>query len=490
MTAPRLTLQTCARGAARQPDYDPARIGVGIVHFGPGAFHRAHQADYIDRLLKADPRWGICGVSLRSAHVRDALKPQDWLYALAIEDAEPRLQIIGALREILSHGEADAIRARLAAPQTQVVSLTVTEAGYCLAADGGLDLNHYDIRADLERPHAPRSVIGWIVEGLRRRREAGLAPFLTLSCDNLTNNGASLRGAVLTLAQEQDAALARWIEDEARFPNTMVDSITPASDAAFRARVSAELGLEDAAPVRREDFVQWVIEDSGSVPQPDWASVGAIVAHEVAPFARAKLRLLNGAHSSLAYIGLLAGYGAVNEAMRAPWLAQFVRKLMDEAAETLTPTPELHLPSYRDAILRRFHNPAIRHELRQIAMDGSQKIPIRLLAAAAERLAMQAPIETHALPVAAWMRFLRKSAREGAPIADPLAESLRALALAARDQWEDVPHFLALNSVFPEDLSGDPRFREAVERAYAMLLAAERSGEPAKALAASLSDQS
>jgi fructuronate reductase len=491
MTRQRLSLETRAQGAAVQPDYDPAQIGVGAVHFGPGAFHRAHQAAYLDQLLGADPRWGICGVSLRSAHVRDALRPQDGLYTLAVEDAEQSLRIIGAMREIFSHSEAGAIRDRLGAPQTLLVTLTVTEAGYCLGADGALDLDHPDIRADLEQPHAPRSVIGWIVEGLRLRRDASLAPFLTLSCDNLANNGVSLRRAVVALAQARDASLADWIEGEARFPNTMVDSIAPASDAAFKARVSAELGLEDAAPVRREAFVQWVIEDSGLSPQPDWASAGVIVARDVAPFARAKLRLLNGAHSSLAYIGLLAGFGSVNEAVGAPWLARFIRKLTDESIETLSPIPELDLPSYRDAILKRFENPAIRHELRQIAMDGSQKLPIRLLGTASDRLAKQAPIETHALPVAAWMRFLRKSALEGALIADPLGDQLRTLALSARDRAEeDVPHFLSLGGVFPAALASDPRFRDAVARAYATLLSAERSSEPAKALAASLDSQS
>jgi fructuronate reductase len=478
----RLSLAELPAPPAR-PDYDPARVRVGVVHFGPGAFHRAHQLDYLDRLLAADPRWGVCGVSLRSPRVREALKPQDWLFALSILDETPSVRVLGALRKILfAREEAGALARRLAAPETQLVTLTITEAGYCLSPDGTLDLQHADIRADLAG--APTSALGWIVHGLSARRAAGLAPFAVVSCDNLAGNGAKLKAALVALAGAQDAALARWIEANGQCPNTMVDAITPATDDAVRARVAEALGVEDAAPVQREAFADWVIEAYDG-PQPDWAAAGAIVAPDAAPFAAAKLRLLNGAHSSLAYIGLAAGFETVSQAMRAPWLEAFARGLMQDAKATLAPTPGRDLDHYIEAILKRFRNPAIAHALRQIAMDGSQKLPIRILSTISDRLAMRAPVGRLCWTIAAWMRHLRRSVRTAAPIADPLAAPLAALAARAQDRAEsDAPLFLTFDAVFPPALARNEGFFTAVSRAYAILVEAEAGPHPAAFLAA------
>ncbi|MBL8552537.1 MAG: mannitol dehydrogenase family protein [Hyphomonadaceae bacterium] len=477
-----LSLKSLASITAR-PSYDPAAVAIGVVHFGPGAFHRAHQLDYLDRLLARDPRWGVSGVSLKSVRVRDALKPQDGLFALSILDEEPAVRVIGALREVLYGREDGAVlKARLAAAQTEVVTLTVTEAGYCLAADGGLDLAHRDVAADIASPETPSSALGWIVAGLRARRAAGLRPYTIISCDNLSGNGAKLKAALVSLARETDVDLASWLEDTLECPNTMVDSITPATDDSVRRTVEAALGVRDAEPVQREAFTDWVIEAHAG-GGPDWAAAGALVAPDVAPFADAKLRLLNGAHSSLAYVGLAAGCETVAQAMRAPWLADFARGIMADARATLHPTPGRDLADYSEAILKRFHNPAIRHELKQIAMDGSQKLPIRVLSVIADRLRGGATIARHALTMAAWMRFVVRSTRSGTKIADPLASALAELAAGMIDAEADVARFLSFRAVFPEALAAAPPFRDAVSQAYTAMIEAERSTDPAAALA-------
>ncbi len=379
---PRLSQAALRRinGGVQLPGYERADTRIGVVHFGPGAFHRVHQACYFDDLLHQDRNWAISGVSLRTSAVRDALVPQDGLYTLAVLDEQSSNRVIGALREVLVAAESPAaVFARLAAPDTRLVTATVTEKGYCLAGDGSLDLEHPDIQHDLRSPEAPISLIGYLVEGLRVRRTAQVGPLTVLCCDNLADNGRRLRGAVLQLASARDKELAAWIDAEVAFPGTMVDSITPATDEALRARVQSALGFEDRWPVQREAFVQWVIENDVRSTAADLRSVGVTVTDNIAGYERAKLRLLNGAHSTLAYLGTLAGLRTVAEAMANPALADFVRSLMmDDIAPTLVAPRGLDLRQYVDAILRRFRNAAIRHPLAQIAWDGSQKLPIRL----------------------------------------------------------------------------------------------------------------
>ncbi len=451
------------------PDYDRAATRVGVVHFGPGAFHRAHQAFYVDRMLARRPDLAISAVSLRTPDVRDALTLQDGLYALAEREAEPGLRVIGSIREVLVAAEApEAVFARLA--QARIVTATVTEKGYCLTADGELDVDHPDIRRDLQAPERPVSVIGWIAEALRRRKAKALQPFVTISCDNLSNNGAKLGKAVARFAEARgDRDLAAWIADHAAFPNSMVDSITPATDDALRAEVEAALGLTDAWPVQRERFVQWVVEDRLGTDADAFAAAGVTLARDVAPFERAKLRLLNGAHSALAYLGLRLGHPTVSQAMRDAALAAFVERMMrQDIAASLAPG-ELDVPAYIGEVLGRFRNPAIEHRLAQIAWDGSQKLRFRLLETIAEALAAGRPVDRLAVPVAAWMDFVRRAAREGRPITDPLAATLVAVGRGCDGGPADVARFLAVDAVFPPDLAAAPRLRPALERAYAAL---------------------
>ena len=456
--------------AIAQPGYDPATLETGVVHFGPGAFHRAHQAAYFDTLAHSDKRFGICGVSLHSTGVRDALMPQDGLYTLAILDRTISYRVVGSVREILVAPEAvDAVLQRLV--RARIVTSTVTEKGYCLAPDGTLDLAHPDIVHDLAHPRTPRSFVGYVVEGLRLRHAAGLKPFVLIPCDNLPNNGKRLKAAVIALAATFDAALADWIAAGLACPCTMVDSITPATDDALRDRVAAATGLEDAWPIQREAFTQWVIEAHDNPDALDWEGAGVIITDNVPAYERAKLRLLNGPHSTLAYVGLHRGYVTVSEAMDDPQLAEFVRNLMIEDVVPLLEAPAgLDLVAYAEAILARFRNPAIRHLLSQIAWDGSQKLPIRILGSLREALQAGRDIARLCVPLAAWMRFIRAKAVTGEALTDPLAGELLALGARAADEPGDVALFLGYRTVFPEDLATDARVVQAVTAAYADLL--------------------
>ncbi|WP_434031992.1 mannitol dehydrogenase family protein [[Pseudomonas] boreopolis] len=459
------------------PVYDRARTRIGIVHFGPGAFHRAHQAAYIDALLADEPDWAISAVSLHSTEVRDALRPQDGLYALALLGEHTRLRVIGAIREVLcARDEQAAVLARLADPGVRLVTLTITEKGYCLAGDS-LDFAHPDIVHDLAAPDTPRSAIGHLVAGLRARQRLGLKPYTVLSCDNLPDNGGKLRRATLQYAQRIDPALAAWIEAEATFPRSMVDSITPASDDALRERVSAQLGIHDAWPVQRETYTQWVVEDAFCNGRPALERAGVVLSGDIAGYDRAKLRLLNGPHSTLAYLGSLLGLETVADAMRYPQLSAFVETLMrEDIAPTLPAMPGFDPQAYAGAILDRFRNPAIRHLLSQIAWDGSQKLPVRILATLRDALAIGHRIDRLCLPVAAWMQFVRRQVHNGVALVDPLAEALGRIARSATgDAAHDVEAFMALDVVFGP-VSGDARFVDALRAAYAAL------AEPAVAL--------
>ncbi|MDE1147831.1 MAG: mannitol dehydrogenase family protein [Azospirillaceae bacterium] len=443
------------------------------MHFGPGAFHRAHQAVFTDDALAlaGGGDWAICAVSLKSPGVRDALVPQDGLYTLVTLDRTIGHRVIGAIREVLCAPEAGAqVLDRLAAPGTRIVTITVTEKGYCLTAAGGLDTAHPDIVHDLAHPDTPVSVIGYIVAGLRQRRAAGLPPYTIISCDNMTENGRRLRTATVQYAQALDADLAAWIRDHGAFPSTMVDSITPATDDALRQRVLDATGLADAWPIQREAFTQWVIEDKFCDGRPAWDQAGVILTHDVAAFGLAKLRLLNGPHSALAYLGSLAGVETVADAMATPALAGFVERLMlRDVLPTVTPPAGYDLARYAGQILERFRNPAIRHLLSQIAWDGSQKLPYRLFGVIADSLAEGRDITRPCLVVAAWMHFVRHRAADGTGLTDPLAARLLDIGGLADGGARDVERFLALDAVFAGPLGHDARFRTALADAYARL---------------------
>lgn len=447
-----------APASVARPGYDRTSTMPGIVHLGPGAFHRAHQAAAFDRLLESDPRWGIIGVSLNSASVAAAINPQDGLYTLALLDAEIDYRVIGAIGKILTADQRPAILRAIAAPATRILSMTVTEKGYCLDADGSLDFDHPAIAADLRAPDCPGSAIGWIVAGLGERRRLGHSGLTVLSCDNLADNGRKLGAAVGAFAAAVDPDMARWIEQEVRFPNAMVDSITPASDDGLKAKVAAAIGLEDAWPIQRERFTQWVIEDDFAGERPALETAGVIFTRDVRGYEAAKLRLLNGAHSTLAYIGLGLGHSTVAEAMADPGLSHFVEQLMrEDIAPSLLPPRGLDLESYIGDILARFANPAIEHRLAQIAWDGSQKLPYRILDTVRDALEATRPIDRLAVPIAAWLRFIEQAAANGAAITDPFAERL----LARGAEWRAI---IGMREIFGT-LPDNPAFLSAVERA-------------------------
>lgn len=458
------------------PAYDRSAVRIGHVHLGVGAFHRAHQAIYSEACLCAgDLRWGILGASLRSPQVADQLNPQQGLYSCLVrEGAESRASVIGAIKKVLVAPENPAaLIGAMADKDVHVVTLTITEKGYHLdPATGALRMDDPAIAADLARPHAPATAPGLLVAALAARKAAGLAPFTALSCDNLPDNGGRLKQAVLDFARAQDAGLADWIERFGAFPASMVDRIVPATTPDDLALFAAEFGVQDLGLVKTEPFSQWVIEDHFAGERPHWELAGAQFTHDVAPWEMAKLRLLNGAHSALAYLGNLAGYQTVDQAMANPAFERFVDHLQDEAESTLTPPPGLNLAAYRGDLKRRFKNAALMHKTYQIAMDGSQKLPQRLLATIATRISRGQDFACLALAVAGWMRWQAGVDEQGQPyeVQDPFAAQTRVLYQKGQNGFEKAASLCSLEAVFGPDLSRDPRFVTTIGEALDTLL--------------------
>ncbi|MBV8764824.1 MAG: mannitol dehydrogenase family protein [Hyphomicrobiales bacterium] len=479
---PRLSLRTLGelKPEIRRPGYDIASVGAGIVHLGVGAFHRAHQAIYVDDALAAgELRWGIVAASLRQPDTRDALSTQNNLYTLAANSAEgENLRVIGALRRVIVAPEHPAaLLAAMADPTIRIVTLTITEKGYCHdPATGELNEEHPDIRADLSSPRRPRSATGFLVEALRLRRAASIAPFTVVSCDNLPANGETLRRVALRHASLLDADLGAFVAGEVAFPSTMVDRIVPATTDADRVRISDRLCVTDAWPVVTEPFTQWVIEDRFPQGRPRFEEYGAELVDDVAPYETMKLRLLNASHSTLAYLGYLAGYETIAETMADESFARLVTGLMDEEmGPTLSLPAGAALDAYKRALLERFRNPALRHRTWQIAMDGSQKLPQRLLAGARERIVAGSPIKRIALGVAAWMRYVGGIDEKGAliDVRDPLAGRLRAISEAAGPDAERLAgSLLGVREIFGDDLAQNPSFAGPVTSALELLLRA------------------
>lgn len=440
----RLSLATLDRvlpGVARPP-FDPARLETGIVHLGVGAFHRAHQGIFTeDAVIAAGGDWGITGVSLRRPDVPATLTPQDGLYTLETLDGTPRYRVMGILRQALTATQQKAqVLDALSATTTHIVTLTVTEKGYV---------------RDPERPAVPGSpwtAMDWLVEALARRHAAGTAPFTVVSCDNLQNNGDKLRAGVIAIAAERDAALARWIENEIGFPNTMIDSIVPATDAASAARVAAAIGMIDEASVQREPFGQWVIEDRFTGPRPAWDKVGVDIVADVAPFERLKLHVLNATHSTLAYMGLARGHLYVRQAIADPELLGFVEELVHrEIAPALAP---LDVAAYWRTVRARYENPMVDHALAQIAQDGSAKLAQRLFPLLVANARAGLPTGNMAKVVEAWLAFVRS--RE--TVIDP-----QATAFAAWRQGEaTLATALADPALFPDAFRSDAAVRTAL----------------------------
>ena len=425
--APRLTVVQIERlpRQVQRPHY-PLPQRSAIVHLGLGAFHRAHQAVYTDDAMAAGARdWGITGVSLRATQVRDQLQPQDGLYTVTQSgNAGHEIRLIGAIRQVLVAPEnPQAVIEALAAADKQVVSLTLTEKGYHRQTDQTLDFAAPPVAADLQG--GAQTLYGLLARACALRRQRGLPGLTLLSCDNLADNGSQLERLLQQFLERTDPVTAAWVRRECRCPATMVDRIVPATTAQDRTWLEGELGVRDAAAVMTEPFRQWVIQDRFAGPRPGWEAGGAQWVTLVAPYETAKLRMLNGAHSALAYIGLAHGHEFVHEAIAEPALARLINLLMrEEAAHTFTPAPEQDLERYADQLLARFANHARPHRLRQIAMDGSQKIPQRWLDTLRIAQSQHRRCTAVLQALAAWIALVRA---DRFPVEDPAAAELAAL---------------------------------------------------------------
>jgi fructuronate reductase len=451
----RLGLRALARlpGSVRRPAFDPATLQCGIVHLGIGAFHRAHQAVFTeDAIAHAGGDWGIIGASLQRADVPDALAAQDCLYTVECLGAAARYRVMGVIRESLfAPRDRGPLLAALTSFTSHVVTLTLSEKGYCLAGDGALDFSHPDIAADVAAPHAPRSAIGWLALALAARRKNGTGPLTILSCDNLQSNGEKLANAVMAFAERAHAGLSPWIGANTAFPLTLVDCIVPASDTQHRARVQAALGMEDHASVQREEFAQWVIQDRFAGPIPGWGAVGAEIVPDIEGYQRLKLHVLNTAHSALAYLGLPRGHIYVRQAIADADLLHFLDNMM---AEEITPAlAPLDVAGYWRKVKDRFANPMIDHRLAQIAEDGSLKLPQRLFPMLETNVKRGGPISRMARVVRAWLDLMATT-----PSRDPANAWLADWAKAGADKA------VALDNpaLFPDIFRCNKRLRDLI----------------------------
>lgn len=460
----------------QQPRYDRQQLRSRIVHFGFGAFHRAHQALLTNRVLnEKGGDWGICEISLFSGDVlMSQLRAQDHLFTVLEKGAEGNQAIVvGAVHECLN-AKLDSLAAiieKFCEPQVAIVSLTITEKGYCIdPATGKLDMHNTRILHDLENPTEPHSAPGILVEALHRRRERGLPPFTVLSCDNIPDNGHVVKNAVLGMAQKRSAELAGWIDAHVSFPGTMVDRIVPAATENSLAEITQELGVEDPCAISCEPFIQWVVEDNFVAGRPEWEAAGVQMVKDVLPWEQMKLRMLNGSHSFLAYLGYLAGYAHINECMEDASFREAARRVMlNEQAPTLRIT-DVDLTAYADSLIDRFANPALQHRTWQIAMDGSQKLPQRMLDGIRVHLERKSAWPLLALGVAGWIRYVSGTDERGDAIdvRDPLSDKIQSL-VKASSEAERVNALLTLSEVFGQDLPHNSVFVNAVNEAYQRL---------------------
>ena len=461
----------------QQPRYDRQQLRSRIVHFGFGAFHRAHQALLTNRVLnEKGGDWGICEISLFSGDVlMSQLRAQDHLFTVLEKGAEGNQAIVvGAVHECLN-AKLDSLAAiieKFCEPQVAIVSLTITEKGYCIdPATGKLDMHNTRILHDLENPTEPHSAPGILVEALHRRRERGLPPFTVLSCDNIPDNGHVVKNAVLgILSQKRSAELAGWIDAHVSFPGTMVDRIVPAATETSLAEITQELGVEDPCAISCEPFIQWVVEDNFVAGRPEWEAAGVQMVKDVLPWEQMKLRMLNGSHSFLAYLGYLAGYAHINECMEDASFREAARRVMlNEQAPTLRIT-DVDLTAYADSLIDRFANPALQHRTWQIAMDGSQKLPQRMLDGIRVHLERNSAWPLLALGVAGWIRYVSGTDERGDAIdvRDPLSDKIQSI-VKASSEAERVNALLTLSEVFGQDLPHNSVFVDAVNEAYQRL---------------------
>lgn len=455
---------------------NPASFKAGIVHLGPGNFFRAFAAVYTQEAMEdSGGDWGIVAVSLKSTTARDQLLAQGGAYtSITLSPSNSRTDIIESIVDVLVAPEnPQSVLDAMSQPSIRIVSLTITEKGYCHdPSTGNLNVDHADIAHDIEGG-APRSAIGFIVQALALRKKAGLSPFTVMSCDNLPNNGQLTKHVVLQLAKQQDAQLAIWIDEQVSFPSTMVDRIAPATTEHDIEQLRLQQGYIDLACVTHEDFREWVIEDNFCAGRPNWKTGNVQFVESVTGHELKKLRCLNGTHSALAYLGYLAGYETIADTVADPAFSQLCHKLWQTEIIPTVPAPSgVNLQDYCSTLLERYRNPAIRHRTWQIAMDGSQKIPQRLLGTLCDNLLSNRPIDGIALVLAAWMRYVSGVDESGNEIdvRDPMASQLRTLASSTATAEETVKLFLGMSAVFGQLPKDNSRVEAVLTRVYASLL--------------------
>jgi mannitol 2-dehydrogenase len=439
------------------PQYDRSRLKPRIVHVGVGGFHRSHEAFYTDELLRADAScdWGICGVGLREADEKMAsvLREQDHLYTLIIRHPNGTVEsrVIGSIIDfMLGYEDPEPVIERMASADTQIVSLTITEGGYNLdATTGDFNWNHPDALHDLEHPTKPKMVFGFLTEALKRRRARNLPAFTIQSCDNIQHNGDLTRKTVLGFARKQDPELATWIESNVRFPNAMVDRITPVTTDEDIDYLASEHQLVDQWPVTCEPFCQWVVEDQFSDGRPSWETVGAQFVPDVVPYEKMKLRLLNAGHSVLGILGSIHGHRTIDGCVSDPLFASYLRQFMDlEVTPVLDQVDGIDLETYKDTLLERFGNPNIKDALSRICLESSSKLPVFLIPTIQDNLARGGSTAFATLVIAAWCFYSDKQTDQDGnalEINDALETQLHDAAAATR---KDPLSFLELTEVF------------------------------------------
>ena len=475
-----LNLSNTPQSIEHQPLYNREKMVARIVHIGFGAFHRAHQALFTDRLLnKGNSDWAICEVNIVGGEeLINDIRKQDHLYTVLEKGAiSKQAYIIGSVKESLlaPTDGIETILEKMADPVVEIVSLTVTEKGYCMLPGGtGLDLNNQFIKSDLISPTKPMSAPGVIVEALYRRMQRGLKSFTALSCDNMPENGLVLKKAILDLANARDPELAQWIETNTTFPCTMVDRIVPAATAETLNEIQDVLGgMFDPCGIACEPFIQWVIEDNFVTARPNWNEVGAEFVDNVVPYEEMKLRMLNGSHSFLAYLGYLAGYEHINDCMKDESFKQATLSLMlQQQAPTLNVPPQVNLQQYAEKLIERFSNPSLKHRTWQIAMDGTQKLPQRMLDSIRWHIKHNSDFSLLALGVAGWMRYVGgiDDNNQIIDIRDPMSEQLRKVVNTTIDGAERVDQLLKLKTVFGTDLPKNEKLKTLLKNYYLALM--------------------
>ena len=435
-----------------RPLYTRSAMRTGIVHLGLGAFHRAHQAVFTDDCLNAgETDWGIAAASLRSPDTRDALAQQDGLYTLALrEGVNQTLRVIGAIgRTFVAPEDPGALLAAMADQAVRIVSLTVTEKGYTAnIAAGDLRLDDPGVQHDMANPESPQTALGFVAQALALRRAAGIRPFTLLSCDNLPGNGHLLHRVLTQFATSRDADFGRFVTDEVACPSCMVDRIVPATTDADRDMVAARLGMRDAWPVVAEPFFQWVIEDRFPTGRPEWERAGVAFAPDVGPHEAMKLRLLNGAHSTIAALGRVSGHATVADAIGNPVIRAFITAYWAEVAPTIA--PGIDVAGYTGRLLTRFDNTALHHRCAQIATDASLKVPQRIVAPLRELASVGRPASMLCFALAAWIRSCQGTDEAGAamPLSDPQLQNWTGLPGPGVPVADTVRAFLGFTQVF------------------------------------------